>query len=116
MLAGAALRWLAVGRLGQFFVTGIHVAAEQPLVCDGVYRVLRHPSETGTLAAALGASVLLGSWVAGAVWAAVILPLVIVRVRWEDRVLKCAFGKPYLDYQSRTGGLLPKLPVDYRLT
>ncbi len=110
MLAGAALRWLAISRLGPFFVTGIHVAAEQPLVCDGVYRILRHPSETGTLAAALGASVLLGSWAAGVVWAAVILPLVVVRVRWEDRVLQRAFGQPYLDYQSRTGGLLPKLP------
>ena len=44
------------------------------------------------------------------VWAVLILPLVVVRVRWEDRVLQRAFGKPYLDYQSRTGGLLPKSP------
>ena len=109
MLAGAMLRWFAVARLGPFFLTGIHVAAEQPLVCDGVYRILRHPSETGSLAAAVGACVLLNSRVAVIVWAAAILPLVVVRVRWEDRVLQCAFGKPYLDYQSRTGGLLPKL-------
>ena len=68
MLAGAVLRWLAISRLGPFFVTGIHVAAEQPLVRDGVYRILRHPSETGILAAALGASVLLGSWAAAIVW------------------------------------------------
>ena len=92
-------------RLGPFFVTGIHVAAEQPLVRDGIYRILRHPSETGILAAALGASILLNSWMAAIVWAAVIVPLVIIRVRWEDRVLQQAFGKTYLDYQSRTGGL-----------
>jgi protein-S-isoprenylcysteine O-methyltransferase Ste14 len=110
MLAGAILRWLAVSRLGRFFVTPIRVAADQPLVCDGIYRILRHPSETGILAAALGASVLLGSLTAAIVWAAVILPLVVVRVRGEDRFLQRAFGKPYLCYQSRTGGLLPKLP------
>jgi protein-S-isoprenylcysteine O-methyltransferase Ste14 len=109
MFAGATLRWLAVSRLGPFFVTGIQVSAEQPLVSDGIYRFLRHPSETGILAAAIGASVLLNSWMAAVVWAALILPLVLVRVRWEDRGLQRAFGKPYLDYQSRTGGLLPKL-------
>ena len=64
MLAVAAPRWLAISRLGPFFVTGIHVAPGQPLVCDGVYRILRHPSETGILAAALRRIVLLGSWAA----------------------------------------------------
>ena len=43
MLVGIVLRWLAVRRLGRFFVTSIQVTAEQPLVCDGVYRILRHP-------------------------------------------------------------------------
>ncbi len=110
MLTGVVLRWLAISRLGRFFVTPIQVAPGQPLVCDGVYRIVRHPSETGILAAALGASMLLGAWVAGIVWAAVILPLVMIRVRWEDRILQRAFGKRYLVYQSRTGGLLPRLP------
>ncbi len=110
MLAGVILRGLAVRRLGRFFVSSIRIVPEQPLVCDGIYRILRHPSETGILAASLGASVLLDSWVATLVSVAVIFPLVAVRVRAEDRFLRRAFGIHYAQYQSRTGGLLPRLP------
>ena len=110
MLAGVVLRWLAVRRLGRFFVTPIQVIPEQPLVCDGVYRFLRHPSEAGILAATLGAAILLGSWAQSSVWAIAILPLVVVRVRREDRILQSAFGEPYRRYRSQTGGLLPRLP------
>jgi protein-S-isoprenylcysteine O-methyltransferase Ste14 len=109
MLAGAVLRRLAVRRLGNFFVTANQVSAGQPLICDGIYRLLRHPSETGILAAALGAAILLGSREAAIISLAAILPLVVVRVRREDSVLQHAFGQAWDRYQSRTGGLLPKL-------
>jgi protein-S-isoprenylcysteine O-methyltransferase Ste14 len=107
MLAGVALRRAAVRRLGRFFVTEVAVAPDQPLVTDGPYRWVRHPSETGTLAAALGACLLLGSPQAAAVWAAVLVPLVVWRVRIEDRGLRRAFGRRHRRYARRTGALLP---------
>jgi protein-S-isoprenylcysteine O-methyltransferase Ste14 len=109
MLLGALLRGLAVHRLGRFFIVETHVAADQSLVRDGVYRVFRHPSETGILAAGIGAAVLLNSWLAAIIWAAAILPLVVVRVRREDAVLELAFGDTWRNYRDRTGSLLPSL-------
>jgi protein-S-isoprenylcysteine O-methyltransferase Ste14 len=109
MLAGALLRGAAIRRLGSFFVTEPWVAAEQPLVTDGIYRWVRHPSETGLLATGLGAGVFCESLPALAFWAAGLVPLVLVRLRLEERVLLAGFGEQYREYARRTPALLPKL-------
>jgi len=54
LLSGVTLRALAVRTLGRNFRTEI-VGVDNALVRSGVYRFLRHPSETGLLAASLGA-------------------------------------------------------------
>ncbi len=107
IVAGALLRRAAIGRLGPFFLSQPRVVPGQPLVTDGVYRLLRHPSEAGLLAAGLGAGLFFASLPALAVWTAGLLPLVLIRLRLEDRVLLAGFGEPYRQYTRRTGALLP---------
>ena len=107
IVAGAVLRRAAIGRLGPFFLSQPRVLPGQPLVTDGVYRLLRHPLETGLLAAGLGACLFFASLPALAVWAAGLLPLVLIRLRLEDRVLLAGFGERYRQYARRTGALLP---------
>jgi protein-S-isoprenylcysteine O-methyltransferase Ste14 len=107
MLGGTALRHAAIRRLGRLFVSEVVVAPDQDLVTGGVYRWLRHPSETGTLFVALGASLCLESAAALALCCVGLLPLVALRVRREDRVLRAAFGEAYRAYAARTGGILP---------
>jgi protein-S-isoprenylcysteine O-methyltransferase Ste14 len=82
---GVALRVAAIRQLGADFVS---VRARPARVAaTGVYRWMRHPSEVGLAAVALGAAVLLGSVVAAALAAGVLLPLAVARCRAEDRLL-----------------------------
>jgi len=105
LLSGVALRVAAIRTLGDDFVSTHRAGA---LVTGGVYRVLRHPSETGQLLLALGAALLAQSG-ASALWlAAVILPLTLLRLRREERAL-LRHAPAYAAYRARVGGLLPRL-------
>jgi len=85
LVAGITLRVAAIRQLGDDFVSV--PARPTRVVATGVYRWLRHPSELGLLAAALGAAILLGSAIAAAIVAGVLLPLAMARCRAEDRLL-----------------------------
>ena len=47
--AGIALRISAIKVLGRYFTTSVAVVADQQVVEDGPYRLIRHPSYTGLL-------------------------------------------------------------------
>jgi protein-S-isoprenylcysteine O-methyltransferase Ste14 len=82
--AGAALRVWAIRTLGDAFRT----ALESPrLVVTGPYRWLRHPSELGLVAVALGGAVYAASVLAAAA-TVVVAALSIVRCRRETRALR----------------------------
>ena len=106
MSAGIGLRLVAIRALGTRFANGVQVETAAP-VRTGPYRYLRHPSELGLLLIGLGASGLLASWVAAAMWGFGLLPLVLLRVRREDAALRAAFGEAYAQYASRVPGLFP---------
>lgn len=80
--AGVALRVTAIRALGGAFVST--TTAPLRLVRTGPYRLMRHPSEVGLLAAAAGAAALLGSVAAAGVIALVLAPLIIVRCAAEN--------------------------------
>ena len=107
MMAGAVMRACAVLALGSGFVSDRHPDAGRPLATSGLHAVLRHPSEAGTLACGLGASLLFGSPSGFAVFAVLLVPLVLVRVRREDRALEAAYGDAFRAYAAVTGALVP---------
>jgi protein-S-isoprenylcysteine O-methyltransferase Ste14 len=107
MLAGSLLRLAAIAALGPQFRTEITVRPEARLVRRGIYRVVRHPSETGLLAVALGTAILLGSAAAAGLWLAALLPLVLWRLALEERQLDARFGTRYQRYRLRVRRLLP---------
>jgi protein-S-isoprenylcysteine O-methyltransferase Ste14 len=82
--AGLALRLAAIRALGSRFVSSPGI---DRVIATGPYRVMRHPSELGLLAAAAGAAWLMGSCVAALITAGVLLPLCVWRCREEDRLL-----------------------------
>jgi steroid 5-alpha reductase family enzyme len=107
MLLGSTLRWLAIRTLGQFFVSDNTICESQPLVQRGVYRYMRHPSETGLLAVVLGACLLLSSPLGLLIWSCLLLPLVLLRLNLEERRLRTAFGKEFDHYAGRVKRLVP---------
>ena len=106
LLSGVTLRALAVRPLGRNFRTEIE-GFNDALVRDGVYRFLRHPSETGLLAASLGAAILLQSTIGFVVWCVALLPVTLARLSLEESALERRFGKAYERYAEEVGGLLP---------
>ena len=109
MLAGIALRHVAIRRLGERFVTSVSLEGRGKLIQQGVYARVRHPSETGLLLVALGAAVLLKSGGAAVVSCAVLLPLTLARISIEDRCLVEAFGGEFRSYRRRVRALVPFL-------
>jgi protein-S-isoprenylcysteine O-methyltransferase Ste14 len=104
---GMAIRAWSVRTLGEFFTVDVTVAADQRLIDDGPYALVRHPSYTGMLMAIFGFGIALDSW--GSAATALLLPLaaVVIRIRHEEAMLRRELGEPYEAYAKRTARLLP---------
>lgn len=100
------VRWLGVGlfavggglRLWPMFVLGR---------LSG-YSVIRHPSYLCLLVNSLGWGLAFRSGV-GVLLAAVLVPMLLARIRAEEKLLHTQFGNEYDAYRSRTSRLIPGL-------
>lgn len=122
MVAGLALRYLALRKLGAFFLNEVAILPDQALVTDGIYRWLRHPAETGTVCLALGGAGVLGS-VHGLIACTLLLvPCLVWRTRLEDGLLREHHGTEFIRYRNETPAFFPRLrhgghreqPADHR--
>ncbi|HUR69379.1 MAG TPA: isoprenylcysteine carboxylmethyltransferase family protein [Candidatus Thermoplasmatota archaeon] len=107
LLAGGAIRVLAIRTLAQHFRYELRVEEGQRLVRTGLYARVRHPSYLGLLLIAVGAPLTLASWIGALVSLAILLPLIALRIRDEERVLEEGFGAEYDRYRGESWRLLP---------
>ncbi|HSD09918.1 MAG TPA: isoprenylcysteine carboxylmethyltransferase family protein [Candidatus Binatia bacterium] len=109
IIAGVILRRSAVRALGTSFAVRLRTREDQRLVDSGPYRWIRHPNYTGLLLVALGTAIGLGSPLTLAATTGLWLPIVVVRIAREERMLGERFGEAYAGYQGRTWRLVPGL-------
>ena len=109
MLAGMAFRFYAMSVLGRFFTYDVAVHAGQTVIEVGPYRLIRHPSYTGTLIALVGIGLALGNWAGLLALLACIAAAYAYRISIEEAVLVAALGEPYTQYMRRTTRLVPFL-------
>ncbi len=109
MLAGAMLRFLSIQTLGESFSTALVAADDRSLVTTGIFRFMRHPSETGILAVMIGAGILLQSWIAMGLIVVLLLPVILIRVIREERFLLAVYGERYRHYASKVSRFMPFL-------
>lgn len=106
-----AISWLLVFhvlRFNTFASAIVQVEAGQKVITDGPYRVVRHPMYSGFALMILAAPIALGSYVAF-VPAALLIPVLVYRLRDEERVLRQELPG-YADYCERTRSrLVPDL-------
>jgi protein-S-isoprenylcysteine O-methyltransferase Ste14 len=109
MAAGVVLRQWSIALLGPFFTTDVRLHEGQTVVERGPYRWLRHPSYTGMLVTFLGIGLALGNW--ASMLALVLVPTIglIVRIRFEERVLLAGLGEPYRRFAESRKRLIPGL-------
>jgi protein-S-isoprenylcysteine O-methyltransferase Ste14 len=92
--------------LGRMWSSSARVRTDHELRTEGPYRVARHPMYTGFGGMVAGSGLMIGD-LRTVVFAAVLLAVLFVRSRVEERLLIQAFGDRYLAYRREVGALLP---------
>jgi protein-S-isoprenylcysteine O-methyltransferase len=104
---GIMFRLWAINILGDFFTAHVMIAENHQLCRRGPYRILRHPSYTGSMLfflmvpAVLGYAALLPAYLLG--W----LYVYQRRISAEEEALANHFGAAYEDYRRETKRLIP---------
>ncbi|MCB1098620.1 MAG: isoprenylcysteine carboxylmethyltransferase family protein [Verrucomicrobiae bacterium] len=106
-MIGTQLRAEAIRQLATDFHNTVKLSPCQELKTIGIYRYLRHPSETGNLCIAAGLAMFSGSACSAFFFLLAILPQTLLRVQAEDTLLGEAFGKDFINYSHQTPALLP---------
>jgi protein-S-isoprenylcysteine O-methyltransferase Ste14 len=84
---GISLRFWSFRTLGQYFTFVVQTSADQPVITEGPYRTIRHPSYAGLLPVVMGVGLLIGNW-----WSLVALTVattcgLVFRIGVEERAL-----------------------------
>ena len=107
MLCGVALRWYSVRTLGRFFSRSVAIQEHHEVVTTGPYRIVRHPSYTGTMLTLIGIGLVADNWLSLLLVTAGGFAAYAYRVAREERTLLRALGEPYRDYMTRTKRFIP---------
>lgn len=107
MTAALALRVWAIRALGRYFKYVVEIQEGHEVIDTGPYRLIRHPSYTGMIGAALGAGIALGNWLAPLLFGGLTCAGFTVRLIFEERQLAASLGQPYRAYMRRTRRLIP---------
>ncbi|HLH50810.1 MAG TPA: isoprenylcysteine carboxylmethyltransferase family protein [Roseiarcus sp.] len=103
---GGGLRLAPVFVLGRRFSGLVAIQQDHRLVTSGVYRVIRHPSYVGLIVSSFGWALAFRS-IIGLLLAALLIPVLIARIRAEEALLLSHFGAEYAAYRARTWRMIP---------
>jgi protein-S-isoprenylcysteine O-methyltransferase Ste14 len=104
---GLAVRVWAIRTLGAAFRTTVEVDQGQPVVTEGPYRWVRHPSYTGLLLITVGFGIAFASWLFLVLCAVLPSLAQLRRIKVEESELVRVLGEPYRAYSARTKRLIP---------
>jgi protein-S-isoprenylcysteine O-methyltransferase Ste14 len=106
VFAGAPTAITAAITLRRFYSSTLVIRQDHQLITHGVYRFSRHPIYLATIVVFLGLTVFAAS-LPGFLVMLALIPLFLIRIRREERLLTEAFGDAYRQYQQRTAKLVP---------
>jgi protein-S-isoprenylcysteine O-methyltransferase Ste14 len=92
--------------LGKQYSQEVTVQKNHQLITIGIYRYIRNPRYLGLICAAFGMLLLFHSWI-GVFLCLVLVPVLMVRIRDEELLLRGEFGAEWESYQKRSWRLLP---------
>jgi protein-S-isoprenylcysteine O-methyltransferase len=96
------------GRLSlrKFYSETVRIRPDHKLITHGVYRFIRHPIYLGVLLYAFSLPLILQNLL-GFLITMALTPMLIIRIRLEEKVLADRFGQEYAEYARKTKRLIP---------
>jgi protein-S-isoprenylcysteine O-methyltransferase Ste14 len=107
IVLGVIIRATAIATLWRYFTVDVSIREGHQLVDRGIYRVLRHPSYTGSLLSFLGLGFAFDNWLSVAIIAVATIIGFSYRIAVEEGALIEHFGDRYRDYMRRSKRLIP---------
>jgi protein-S-isoprenylcysteine O-methyltransferase Ste14 len=107
IISGMVLRFISIRTLGRFFTVDVTIRTDHKLKKDGVYKIIRHPSYSGSLLSFVGFGLSLNNWLSLLFITIFITIAFLHRIKIEERLLIGQFGADYLDYKRKTYSLIP---------
>ena len=104
---GIVLRVWSFHTLGRYFTVTVQTSTDQPVIDDGPYRLIRHPSYSGFLLVMMAVGLFIGNWLSLASLTVAVAGGLVFRIRVEERVLRRALGDRYRDYAATHKRLVP---------
>ncbi|HEX3427000.1 MAG TPA: isoprenylcysteine carboxylmethyltransferase family protein [Acidimicrobiales bacterium] len=104
---GIALRFWSFQTLGRYFTFTVQTSADQPVITDGPYRVLRHPSYAGILLAVVGIGLFVGNYLSLACLTGAVACGLVYRIHVEEQALLRDLGERYRTYAATHKRLVP---------
>jgi len=103
------LLWRSHYDLGRSWSVTTEIKNRHKLVTEGVFRYIRHPMYSAHFLWGIAQVLLIHNWITGPAGIIVFIPLYILRVKKEERMMLEEFGEEYRSYMKRTGRLIPRL-------
>jgi protein-S-isoprenylcysteine O-methyltransferase Ste14 len=99
-------RW-AVETLGKYHSAHIELRENQPLILTGPYKYMRHPIYFFIIIELLGFPLIANAYYSFFLSLSLYIPLVLLRLSLEEKVLVETFGSSYLEYRETVPCLIP---------
>jgi protein-S-isoprenylcysteine O-methyltransferase Ste14 len=109
-LAGLTLTGWAVSSLPTVG-SGHYILDGQPVVKRGAYGLVRHPIYLGAFMIWVALALAYRSVLPVAVLALYVIPIYLLYIREEERLMTERYGESYREYRRSVGGLVPRLRV-----
>ncbi len=105
--SGIALRIWSFRTLGRYFTFTVQTSGDQPVITEGPYRVIRHPSYAGILLAVVGLGLFIGNWLSLIGLTVAVACGLVFRIRVEEQALENELGDDYRHYAASHKRLVP---------
>ena len=106
LVAGLTIMIVAQITLFRSYSATLVIREDHKLITHGIYRFMRHPIYTGAIMGLSGIAVYATSMYGFLVLSALI-PVFLIRIRLEERLLTEEFGDEYLTYKMAVNKLIP---------
>lgn len=107
VVMGIVIRWTAIATLRRYFTSNVSIQKGHELVNRGMYKLVRHPSYTGSLLSFFGIGLTFANWLSTLVIFVPVLYAFLYRIRVEEQALTAHFGGDYIRYCQTTKRLIP---------